>query len=108
MKYDDPLKQILFQTLSYWDRDEARPAARRAFRKSLLCRTPALGAEIYASELDQRIVFHTCKGKACTSCGHRATIQWQRERWAALPDVPYKGITFTMPDVLWQIFLANP
>lgn len=35
-------------------------------------------------------------------------MQWQRERWAALPDVPYKGITFTMPDVLWQLFRDNP
>ena len=40
--------------------------------------------------------------------GHRATLQWQRERWAALPDVPYKGITFTMPDVLWPLFRDNP
>jgi hypothetical protein len=34
-------------------------------------------------------------------------VQWQRERWAALPDVPYKGITFTMPDVLWPLFRDN-
>ena len=30
------------------------------------------------------------------------------EWWAALPDVPYKGITFTMPDVLWPLFHDNP
>ena len=35
------------------------------------------------------------------------STQWQRERWAALPDVPYKGITFTMPDVLWSLFRDN-
>jgi Putative transposase len=35
-------------------------------------------------------------------------VQWQRERWAALPDVPYKGITFTMPHVLWPLFRDNP
>jgi len=28
--------------------------------------------------------------------------------WAALPDVACKGITFTMPDVLWPIFHDNP
>jgi hypothetical protein len=27
--------------------------------------------------------------------------------WAALPDVPYKGITFTVPDVLWAVFRDN-
>jgi Putative transposase/Transposase zinc-binding domain len=63
-----------------------------------------LGAEVYSSEVEERVVFHTCKGRACSSCGARATSQWQRERWAALPDVPYKGITFTMPDVLWPLF----
>jgi hypothetical protein len=31
-------------------------------------------------------------------------MKWQRERWAALPDAIYKGITFTMPDVLWPLF----
>ena len=35
-------------------------------------------------------------------------VQWLRERWAALPDVLYKGITFTMPDVLWPLFRDNP
>ena len=40
-------------------------------------------------------------------CGHWATVRWQRERLAALPPVLYKGITFTMPDVLWQLFREN-
>ena len=35
-------------------------------------------------------------------------VQWLRERWAALPEALYKGITFTMPDVLWPIFRENP
>jgi hypothetical protein len=34
-------------------------------------------------------------------------VQWLRERWVALPDVPYKGITFTLPDVLWPLFRDN-
>ena len=35
-------------------------------------------------------------------------MQWERERLAALPDVPYKGITFTMPKTLWPVFHENP
>src|SRR5258708_30716900 len=107
MKYHHPLWQILTQTRSHWDHEQSRPEVRNAFRKSLQCRTPALGAEVYASENCQRIVYHTCKSRACPSCGHWATIQWQRERWSALPDVPYKGITFTMPDLLWKLFRDN-
>ena len=107
MTYDRPLSQILSLGRAHWDRDSCRPAARAAFRKALQCRTPALGAEVYASETEEKVVHHTCKSRACPSCGYRATVQWQRERWAALPDVAYKGITFTMPDVLWPLFRDN-
>jgi hypothetical protein len=37
-----------------------------------------------------------------------AHVQWLRERWAALPDALYKGITFTMPNQLWPLFRDNP
>ena len=108
MNYPDPLRQILSQTRPYWDHDQTRPAVRWAFSKALQCRTPELGAEIYGSEKEERIFYHTCKSRPCSSCGYRATVQWQRERWAALPDVPYKGITFTMPRELWPLFRRQP
>lgn len=104
MRYKQPLKKILRENRSVWDVETIRPAVRSAFIKTLDCGTAALGAEVYASPFEERTVFHTCKGRACPSCGTRATSQWQRERWAALPDVRYKGITFTMPDVLWPFF----
>ena len=48
MKYHHPLKKILSQARPYWDRDETRPAVRRAFGKALQCRTAELGAEVYS------------------------------------------------------------
>ena len=108
MKYHYPLKRISSQTQWYWDRDEMRAAVRKALRKALQCRTAELGAEVYASENQELILYHTCKSRACPVCGYRATLQWLRERWAALPDAPYKGITFTMPDLLWPFFRDNP
>jgi hypothetical protein len=108
MKRQDLLRKILLQTRPHWDRDETRPSVRSAFAKALQCRTLALGAEVFASENEERVFCHTCKSRPCSSCGYRATVQWQRERWAALPDVAYKGITFTMPDVLWPLFADNP
>jgi hypothetical protein len=107
MRSKDPLKHILEQTRWYWDHDGISPDVRIAFRKVLLCRTPALGAEVFASENGKLIVYHTCKSRACTSCGHWGTMKWQHERLAALPPVSYKGITFTMPNVLWQFFGDN-
>ena len=108
MKYQHPLKKILSQARPYWDRGETRPAVRRAFGKALQCRTAELGAEVYRSENRELILYHTCKSRACPSCGYRAHVQWLRERWVALPNESYMGITFTMPDVLWPFFRDNP
>jgi hypothetical protein len=47
------------------------------------------------------------KSKCCPSCGNRATLLWQREHWATLPDVPFVGIVLTMPDVFWPVFKAH-
>jgi hypothetical protein len=107
MREKQPLKQILAGARSHWDRAATRPAVRQNFEKVINCRTPALGAEVYASETEEKLVYHTCKSKACPSCGHRATELWQREQWAALPDIPYSGIVLTMPDCLWPIFQQN-
>jgi hypothetical protein len=106
-KCDEPLKRILEKTQLYWDHDGVPPHVREAFRKVLQCRTPALGAEVFASENGELIVYHTCKSRACPSCGYWATKKWIPERVAALPPVRYLGITFTMPDVLWRVFSQN-
>ena len=107
MRYKHPIKQILTATRSSWDGPETRPAVRHAFDKLTKCGTLALGAEIFASETEKKLVPHTCKVRPCPSCGHRATLLWQRDRWCALPDIPYVGIVFTMPDLLWPIFRQN-
>jgi hypothetical protein len=103
----EPLKDILTANRALWDHDGMRPSVRVNFNKVLMCRTEALGAEVYASSTEQKIVPHTCKSPACPSSGHRATTLWQRQMWAALPDVPFAGVVFTMPDVLWPIFRRN-
>jgi hypothetical protein len=104
---NEPLKGILEKTRLYWDHDGTPAHVREAFRKVLQCRTPALGAEVFASENGELIVYHTCKSRACPSCGFWATKRWIPERLAALPPVRYVGITFSMPDVLWRVFHDN-
>ena len=99
--------QILENTTPCWDNDRMRPSVRHAFKKALKCRTGALGALLFASETETRLVPCTCKSPACPSCGQRARVQWLREQLAGLPDIPYKGITLTMPDVLWPFFRRN-
>jgi len=102
-----PLKEILIATRSHWDCSEVRAAVRENFTKLIDCRTPALGAEIFASDTEEKVVYHTCKSRSCPSCGQRATLLWQRDQWSALPDIPYTGIGLTMPNVLWPMFSQN-
>jgi hypothetical protein len=84
MRIEQPLKQILSSTRGHWDRPATRNAVRQNFEKVINCRTPALGAEVYASETEEKLVYHTCKSRACPSCGHRATELWQREQGTAV------------------------
>lgn len=107
MKNSQPLKQILVATRPHWDRPEIRPAVRENFEKLINCRSPALGAAIFASENEEKLVYYTCKSRSCPSCGQRANLLWQREQWNALPDIPYVGMCFTMPRELWPIFRRN-
>jgi hypothetical protein len=107
VKYKQPLRTILRSTEKYWDTSASRPAVRRAFRNTIRCRTFALGALLFASQNELRLVPGTCKSRGCPSCGQRNTEQWQREQEAVLPDIPYKGITLTMPDVVWPFFRKN-
>jgi len=103
----EPLKAIVASTRDLWDQPGTRLAVRANFDKLLRCRTEALGAAIYASANQHKVVYYTCKSPACPSCGHRATTLWQREMWAALPDIEFAGLVLTMPDVLWPIFRTN-
>jgi Transposase zinc-binding domain len=104
VRLKEPLQQILIATRHIWDIPDTRESVRKNFRKVIDCRTAALGGEIYASDKETLVVPHTCKSRSCPSCGHRATLLWQRDRWCDLFDVPYSMVTLTMPDVLWRIF----
>jgi hypothetical protein len=101
------LRQILELTREHWDQPTERPAVRDNFRRVTMCRTPALGGEVYASDTEEKVFYHTCKSKCCPSCGNRGTLLWQREQWATLPDIPFVGIVLTMPNVFWPVFKAH-
>ena len=107
MYRDNILKQILEASRDIWDCPATRPAVRENFLRILACGTPALGAEVYTSAAGTRVVYHTCKSRFCPSCGYRATLQWQLEKKADLPEIPYAGVVFTMPACLWGIFKEN-
>ena len=97
------LQEFVTATRHLWDRDTVRHAVRDNLDKVTKCRTPLLGAEVYASDKEVKSFCHTCKSRFCTCCGNRATLEWQRAQWCVLPDVRYSEICLTMPDVLWPL-----
>jgi hypothetical protein len=50
MPLKDPIKQILISSRDIWDRASSRPDVRENFRKTIECRTEALGWDLYAAE----------------------------------------------------------
>jgi hypothetical protein len=101
------LQQILIEGRQHWDHEGYDSDCRARFLRAIQCKTPSMGQRVYASENEERTFCNTCKSPACPSCGHWATVQWQRERWCAIPEGPYRVITFTMPNTLWPLFASN-
>jgi hypothetical protein len=102
-----PLKELLIQTVPNWDHSGTRQNVRDNFWKIINCGTPILGAEVYASATELKIVYHTCKSRFCPSCGARASELWREELDASLPNMPYIAINLTIPSVFWPIFQQN-
>jgi len=104
---EHPIKKILELAKEHWDRPAQRAAVRENYRKVGMCRTAALGAEVYASAAGEKVFFHTCKSKCCPSCGNRGTTLWQEDQSATLPDIPFASVVLTMSNVFWPIFEAH-
>lgn len=102
------LQKILIEGREHWDHLDYDPDCRFSLLRAVQCKTPKLGRRIYASNNEEAAFCNTCKSPACASCGQWSTIQWQRERWCALPEGPYRAITLTMPNTLWPLFASNP
>jgi hypothetical protein len=107
MLITSPLKKFLKDTIADWDQEGTPLNVRENLWKIVNCGTAALGAEVFASSTTQKIVYHTCKSRFCPSCGARAAGIWQAELEAAIPDVRYQEINFTMPQVFWSLFQQN-
>jgi hypothetical protein len=102
------IQEILAETKSLWDVESTPLYVREAFRRVIACRTGSLGyswRQLPNGKWIRRA--NSCKSRVCPSCGWRATLEWVRSLKANLPDGVYQGISFSMPDVLWDVFWNN-
>jgi len=56
---EHPIKQLLLDTQAYWDHEHTPAHVRENFLRIIKCGTIALGAEIFASANESKLVYHT-------------------------------------------------
>ena len=68
----------------------------------MICKTKALGYSVYECPdcHKTKIVYNTCKGRFCNSCGIKYAKQRATEILTHLIDVPHRHLVFTMPDII--------
>jgi len=110
------IKQILLSNQNWWrffskHKHTLRPSIVTTIIKLLSCKNKIRGSHHYRCSNPQcthmKRVPHTCKCKACSSCGKKATELWVAKQNQLLPQTPWQHITFTMPDLLWDFFWFN-
>lgn len=109
--------KLLFTVNDGWNRylasngDSVSPWTRLCVERMLACGTASMGVRRYccasADCTHSRFFCQSCKSKACSSCGFKATEQWVTQQSHILPDCDWQHITFTMPHLLWPFFNNN-
>ncbi len=54
-----------------------------------------------------KVVPFTCGGRFCNGCGHKSTQLWIAKQTESLPETTWQHITFTLPEVFWDLFWEN-
>jgi hypothetical protein len=110
------IKQILLTNNSWWNFYAKHSKNIRAsivinIAKLLSCKNIIRGYHEYRCSSSNCSHFkripHTCKSKACSSCGKKATDLWVNTQNQILPKTTWQHITFTMPSELWDFFWLN-
>jgi hypothetical protein len=110
------IKQILTSNQNWWrfyeiHQHRIRLAILICIVKLLTCKNTIRGYHEYrcSNPICHHVkkVPHTCKCKACSSCGKKATEIWIQKQNQLLPNTSWQHITFTMPSELWDFFWYN-
>jgi hypothetical protein len=84
---------------------------REVLQRSVRCRTPALGGELFGCPDCGRFHYryHSCNDRHCPLCGTTDADQWlEQQRQRLLLPVPYFLVTFTLPDPLRSWIRSHP
>ena len=100
-----------WKNFSTFYKDRIRPSIHNAINKLLSCKETFIGYHQYQCSNPQckitKIIPHTCKSRACSSCGKKSIELWIFKQNNILPDTSWQHITFTMPSEIWDLFWYN-
>ena len=85
------------------------PHQYKTVRALALCRTSALGGQLFRCEQCGRehFVAHSCRNRHCPQCQGARAVDWLAQQAAALLPVPYFHLVFTVPHVLNGLIRQN-
>lgn len=100
---------------TYWDiyakrpKEYIKPEQYKAVNAMRVCRTAALGVDIYVCEECGEIteVYHSCKNRFCPTCSWQDTVKWSERIKGQMLDMPHRHVVFTLPHSLNGIVKEN-
>ena len=110
------LKQLLVCDQLWWryyqrNADTIRQAVVDTICKVLACGRVIMSYASFAYSNDQctrtKTICFGCKARLCNTCGKKLIDQWFANQKALLLNTEWQHITFTMPDIFWELFKLN-
>jgi DNA-directed RNA polymerase subunit RPC12/RpoP len=86
-----------------------KPEQYKAVNAIRLCRTDALGKDIYACKDcgDTFEIRHNCKNRFCPTCSWKDTLKWGERMQKSLLAVPHRHVVMTLPHSLNPLVMCN-
>ena len=100
---------------SWWDdyckhpKHFIQPEQYKAVRDIRVCRTAALGIDIYTCPQCGEIteVYHSCKNRFCPTCSWNDTVKWAEKVKGNMLNIPHRHVVFTIPHQLNFLIIRN-
>jgi hypothetical protein len=100
---------------SYWDiytkspKEYIQPEQYKAVNAIRVCRTAALGVDIYSCPDcgDITEVYHSCKNRFCPTCSWKDTVKWAERVKSQMINLPHRHVVFTLPHSLNHLIKIN-
>jgi hypothetical protein len=100
---------------AHWDnytkspKEYIKPEQYKAVNAIRVCRTKALGVDIYACEEcgEIREVYHSCKNRFCPTCGWQDTVRWANRVKGQMMNIPHRHAVLTLPHGLNGLIKRN-